>query len=137
MPEADPKAAFADFRNQFEIAIAAQLAGDTEPFKSLWSHKPDVMIFGAQGGMEKGWPEVGDRLDWVSGVVRARLTRLENVSTVIQGTIAMTADLEHMVRSLDGREYERTLRVTQAYRYEDGAWRIFYRHGDEFRPSGR
>lgn len=130
-------AAFAAFRKQFETAIAAQLAGDSDPFKALWSHKPDVMIFGAQGGMEKGWPEVGDRLDWVSGVVRARLTSLENVSTVINGTIALTADYEHMVRSLDGREFERTLRVTQGYRFEDGQWRIFYRHGDEFRPSGR
>jgi hypothetical protein len=129
-------AAFSAFRKQFETAIAAQLAGDSGPFKELWSHKPDVMIFGAQGGMEKGWPEVGDRLDWVSGVVRARLTSVENVSTVINGTIALTADLEHMVRSLDGREFERTLRVTQSYRFEDGMWKIFYRHGDEFRPSG-
>ena len=131
------EAAFAAFRAEFEKAIAAQLEGNTEPFKALWSHKPDVMIFGAQGGMERGWPEVGDRLDWVSGVVRARLTRLENVSTVISGPMALTADLEHMVRSLDGREYDRTLRVTQGYRFEDGVWKIFYRHGDEFRPSGR
>jgi hypothetical protein len=131
------EAAFSAFRKEFEVAIAAQLAGNSEPFKALWSHKSDVMIFGAQGGMEKGWPEVGERLDWVSGVVRARLTSVENVSTAINGTIALTADLEHMIRSLDGREFERTLRVTQAYRFEDGAWKIFYRHGDEFRPSGR
>lgn len=131
------EAAFAVFRAEFEKAIAAQLQGDSEPFKALWSHKPDVMIFGAQGGMERGWPEVGERLDWVTGRVKARLTRLENVSTVINGTIAMTADYEHMIRSLDGREYERTLRVTQGYRFEDGRWRIFYRHGDEYRPSGR
>ena len=131
------EAAFAAFRAEFEKAIAAQLQGDSEPFKALWSHKPDVMIFGAQGGMERGWPEVGERLDWVTGRVKARLTRLENVSTVVNGTIAMTADYEHMIRALDGREYERTLRVTQGYRFEDGQWRIFYRHGDEYRSSGR
>lgn len=131
------EAAFAAFRAEFEKAIAAQLEGDSEPFKALWSQKPDVMIFGAQGGMERGWPEVGERLDWVTGRVKARLTRLENVSTVINGTIALTADYEHMIRSLDGRDYERTLRVTQGYRFEDGAWKIFYRHGDEYRPSGR
>ncbi len=129
--------AFAAFRAEFEKAIAAQLEGNSEPFKALWSHKPDVMIFGAQGGMEQGWPEVGLRLDWVTSRVKARLTRVENVSTVINGTMALTADLEHMVRSLDGREFDRALRVTQGYRFEDGQWRIFYRHGDEFRPSGR
>lgn len=137
MTEAELKTAFAAFRAEFEKAIAAQLEGNSEPFKALWSHKPDIMIFGAQGGMERGWPEVGLRLDWVTGRVRARLTRLENVSTAMHGTMAMTADFEHMIRSLDGREYERTLRVTQAYRFEDGAWKIFYRHGDEYFPSGR
>ena len=137
MQQAELEAKFAGFRAAFEEAIAAQLQGDSEPFKALWSHKPDVMIFGAQGGMEKGWPEVGHRLDWVTGRVRARLTRLENVSTVMQGTMAMTADFEHMIRSLDSREFERTLRVTQAYRFEDSAWKIFYRHGDEYFPSGR
>lgn len=133
----DLDAAFAAFRTALEKAIAAQLAGDSEPFKALWSHKPDIMIFGAQGGMEQGWPEVGHRLDWVTGRVRARLTRLQNLSTVINGTMALTADFEHMIRSFEGREYARTLRVTQAYRFEDGAWKIFYRHGDEYFPSGR
>ena len=51
--------------------------------------------------------------------------------------MALTADFEHMIRSFEGREYARTLRVTQAYRFEDGAWKIFYRHGDEYFPSGR
>jgi hypothetical protein len=137
MQQAELEAKFAAFRAEFEKAIAAQLEGNSEPFQALWSHKPDIMIFGAQGGMEKGWPEVGHRLHWVTSRVRARLTRLENVTTVMQGTMAMTADFEHMIRSLDGREFERTLRVTQAYRFEDGAWRIFYRHGDEYFPSGR
>ena len=137
MQQAELEAKFAGFRAAFEKAIAAQLQGDSEPFKALWSHKPDVMIFGAQGGMEKGWPEVGHRLDWVTGRVQARLTRLENVSTAMQGTMAMTADFEHMIRSLDGREFERTLRVTHAFRFEDGAWKILYRHGDEYFPSGR
>jgi len=32
------EAAFAAFRIEFEKAIAAQLQGDTAPFKALWSH---------------------------------------------------------------------------------------------------
>lgn len=137
MTEADLKAAFAAFRVAFEKAITAQGEGNAEPFNALWSHKPDVMIFGALGGMERGWPEVGDRLRWAATKVSARITRLENISTAINGTMALTADLEHTERTLDGRTYERALRVTQAYRFEDGAWKIFYRHGDEYKPSGR
>ena len=133
----DVKAAFAAFRVEFEKALIAQGMGDAEPFNALWSHKPDVMIFGALGGMEKGWPEVGDRLRWAASKVSARITRLENISTTINGTMALTADLEHTIRTVDGHSSERTLRVTQAYRFEDGAWKIFYRHGDVFQASGR
>jgi hypothetical protein len=129
--------AFKTFRVRLEAAIAAQLQGNSEPYLALWSKKPDIMIFGALGGHEHGWPEVGERLRWAATKVEARLVRLENLATTVMGPMALTADLEHMIRRVDGREIERALRVTQAYRIEDGAWRVFYRHGDEFRPSGR
>ncbi|MEZ5855081.1 MAG: hypothetical protein R3D67_10195 [Hyphomicrobiaceae bacterium] len=83
------------------------------------------MIFGGLGGYEKGWPDVGERLRWAATKVEARLLRVENLSTVIIGDTRITADLEHMVRRLDGREFERALRVTHGIRIEDGAWRIF------------
>jgi hypothetical protein len=137
MTEAELKSAFAAFRVEFEKALVAQGAGNAEPFIALWSPKPDVMIFGALGGMERGWEEIGARLRWVTGQVSARITRLENLVTSINGTMALTADLEHTIRTIDGRSLERTLRVTQGYRFEDGAWKIFYRHGDVFQPSGR
>ncbi len=137
MSQADLEAAFTAFRAEFEKAIVILGEGNAEPVNALWSHKPDVMIFGALGGMEKGWPEVGDRLRWAASKVSARITGLENITTAIDGTMALTADLEHTVRTLDGRSFERTLRVTQGYRFEDGAWKIFYRHGDVYQPSGR
>lgn len=125
------------FRERFEAAVAAQLSGNSEPFKALWSHKPDVTIFGGLGGHEQGWPEVGIRLDWASKLVVARHVRLESLKTVVGPDMALTVDLEHMIRTVDGREIERALRCTQIYRLEDGDWRIFHRHADEYRPSGR
>lgn len=128
---------FAAFRRRMEPTIAAQLQGNSEPYLELWSRRPDIMIFGALGGAEHGWPEVGNRLRWAATKVDARLVRIETLASVVEGTMALTADLEHMVRRVDGREHERALRVTHGYRVEDGAWKIFYRHGDEYRPSGR
>ena len=63
--------------------------------------------------------------------------RLENLKTEIGTGIALCVDLEHMVRLIDGRSNPRALRVTQACRFENDAWRIFHRHADEFRASGR
>src|SRR5262249_34761734 len=59
------------FRASFEAALAEQLDGRTAAFKALWSHRPDVSIFGALHGLELGWAEVDARLDWVSERVRA------------------------------------------------------------------
>jgi ketosteroid isomerase-like protein len=42
-----------------------------------------------------------------------------------------------MVRQVDGKAVQRALRVTQVCRFEDGAWRIFHRHANEWQPSGR
>lgn len=128
---------FEAFRAHMAETVAGQLRGDSEPYLALWSHAPDIMIFGALGGFERGWPEIGHRLRWAATKVEARLVRIENLMTAVRGETAITADLEHMVRRVDGREIERALRVTHGYRVENGAWRIFYRHGDEYRPSGR
>ena len=95
------------------------------------------MIFGGLGGHERGYPEVFNRLRWAATKVDARMVRIENLSTVIEGTMAVTADLQHMVRIVDGSEHPRILRVTLGWRMEEDGWRIFYRHGDEYRPSGR
>jgi hypothetical protein len=128
---------FENFRAAMREAVAAQLEGNSEPFLALWSHRPDIHIFGALGGHERGWPEIGNRLRWAATKVDARLLRVECLFEAVRGETALTADLEHMIRTVDGRQIERALRVTHGYRVEDGAWRIFYRHGDEWRPSGR
>jgi ketosteroid isomerase-like protein len=44
--------------------------------------------------------------------------------------MAYTAGLEHTSASVDGRPRSYTLRVTQAYRREDGEWKVAHRHGD-------
>jgi len=129
--------AWGEFRAKLEAALAAQLAGNSEPFIALWSQKPDVFIFGGLGGFERGIGEIGPRLRWAAERVVATDFRLENLKTVIGEDMAVCVDLEHMVRIRDGQRQPRALRVTQVCRFEEGAWRIFHRHADEFRPSGR
>jgi hypothetical protein len=140
--EAPPAEASGDkrwrrFRATFEAALAAQLDGRPAAFKALWSRRPDVSILGTLDGLELGWPEVDARLDWVSERVRAIDLRLENLRTTVGADLAVTVDLERMRRLVDGQPVPRALRATQAYRLEDGEWKIFHRHADELRPSGR
>lgn len=137
MPTQDRLDAWAEFRRQLEPALAAQLSGNSEPFIALWSQKPDVFIFGGLGGYERGITEIAPRLRWAAERVVASQFRLEPLKTEIGQDMALCVDLEHMLRQLDGKFIQRALRVTQVCRFEDGAWRIFHRHADEYRPSGR
>lgn len=133
----DRMTAWTTFRAALEPALAQQLQGNSEPFIALWSRKPDVFIFGGLGGYERGITEIGPRLRWAAKHVIATEFRLENLKTEVGQEMAMCVDLEHMLRHADGKSNQRALRVTQVCRFEDGAWRIFHRHADEYRPSGR
>jgi len=118
------------FTARFQMTLAAQLEGKPEAFKALWSHGSDVSILEALGGPEHGWTEVGLRLDWASGQVRASDLRLENILTVVGTDMAVTVDLERMVRTVDGKQVPRVLRCTQVYRIE--GWRV-----EDLPPSRR
>ena len=133
----DRNSAWADFRAKLEPALAQQLQGNSEPFIALWSQSADVFIFGGLGGYERGIGEIGPRLRWASERVVATDFRWENLKTEVGTDLALTVDLEHMTRHVEGKAIVRALRVTQVCRFEDGAWRIIHRHADEWRPSGR
>ena len=129
--------AWTEFRAALEPALAQQLQGNSEPFIALWSPKSDVFIFGGLGGYERGIAEIGPRLRWAAQHVIATDFRWENLKTDVGADMAVTVDLEHMVRHVDGHSRQRALRVTQVCRLEDGQWRIVHRHADEYRASGR
>jgi ketosteroid isomerase-like protein len=112
-------------------ALGDLVEGRPEPFKALWSHADDVVIMGAFGGHECGWEQVSARLDWAAVGIKATDRTSENVVTVVRDDLAYTVDLEHMTRHADGRAQPRTLRCTQAYRRENGEWKVVLRHADE------
>ena len=112
-------------------ALAELVEGRPEPFKALWSHADDVVIMGAFGGYERGWPQVSARLDWAAKGINASDRVSENVVTAVGNDVAYTVDLERMTRHTGDQPQPRTLRCTQVYRREDGEWKVVLRHADE------
>ena len=51
--------------------------------------------------------------------------------TVVGDDLAYTVDLEYMTRHAGDQPQPRTLRRTQAYRRENGEWKVILRHADE------
>jgi hypothetical protein len=54
------------FLDRLREALTAVANGDPEPMKALCSHSDAISQCGFWGGVERGWAEVGERLDWVA-----------------------------------------------------------------------
>ena len=126
----------ADFGAMLSRVEAAQVElvrGRAEAFKALWSHGDDVTLIGGLGGpIEKGWPQVSKRLDWVSTQYSEGSRTHQEVSRVVGGGFAHVVQRETLTyrAPADGRQITQELRTTMVFRLESGQWRIVHRHAD-------
>jgi ketosteroid isomerase-like protein len=119
-----------------EAADNALLNGDPEPRMRLWSHHDPVTLFGAERS-GTGWAEVSEVFRWLSTHLSQGELRLEILAADVRGELAYTVAYEHTRVSFDGGPVRSVrLRVTHAYRREDGAWKIVHRHGDGLESGG-
>lgn len=104
--------------------------GDPAPRRALWSRNEPVSVLGAWRNAH-GQQEI-DELFTVLGRSFSDCTsyEFELQACDVVGDMAYTAGLEHSSASVDGEPRTYTLRATQVYRREDGAWRVAHRHGD-------
>jgi ketosteroid isomerase-like protein len=128
-----PSSEYADLEEFIQRCLEGlshQVSGHSEPFLEVWSHADDVAILGAVGSYVQGWEHVrthllgaSQRLDW-SGLT------VERLLSTASGDLGVTVVLEHMTRNSDDGPPSRTLRTTQAYRRENGRWRLILRHAN-------
>lgn len=109
--------------------------GDPAPRRALWSRSEPVTVLGAWRNAA-GQTEI-DRLFTDLGKSFSNCTSFEYdiLAWDVVGDMAYTAFLEHTSTSVNGEPRTYTLRVTQVYRREDGAWRVVHRHGDTVSPN--
>jgi ketosteroid isomerase-like protein len=108
------------------------LRGNPQPLKLLYSHRDDVTVLGGFGGFERGWSEVGPRLEWAASHFSDGTYRQEDVSAIVGSDLALTVTIERYTVRIDRapRETAHELRVTQVFRREGDAWKLVHRHGD-------
>jgi ketosteroid isomerase-like protein len=104
--------------------------GNSALRKALWSRNEPVSVLGAWRNAH-GQREV-DQLFSALGKSFSDCTSysFELLAVDVVGDMAYTAGLEHTSASVDGQPRTYTLRATQVYRREGGAWRVAHRHGD-------
>ena len=112
-----------------QAADAAIHAGDPGPRIALWSHTDPTTLFCANLDAV-GWDEVEPTFhtvaSWFSDSVDFRI---EVVAAEASGDLAHSVTFEHSTTKFEGTERSYTLRVPNAYRRENGQWRLVHRHG--------
>ena len=104
--------------------------GDAAPRRALWSRHEPVSVLGA-------WRAAygQQELDQLFTALGESFSNCESYAFELQacdvaGDMAYTAGLEHTSASVEGQPRSYTLRATQVYRHEDGAWKVAHRHAD-------
>jgi ketosteroid isomerase-like protein len=103
--------------------------GDAGPRRAIWSRNEPVTVLGALKNAS-GQQEV----DELFALLAERFSdctsyEFELLEAEVLGDTAYTVGLEHTSASVDGVPRTYTLRATQIYRREDGAWKVAHRHG--------
>ena len=131
---ADESGASAPSCSDFERGTTRFINGDPGPWKANVSQRDDVTLMGGWGIVAHGWTDTSARYDWAARrfVESDAVLQVEYVSTVVSGDLAYTVAIERStVRLADTpATAPMTLRVTHAFRKEDGRWKLLHRHAD-------
>jgi ketosteroid isomerase-like protein len=111
-------------------AERAMMSGDDGPRRAIWCRTEPVSALGA-------WRNAVGREQLVEAfeVLATSFSEctdyaLELISFDVVDDMAYTVGYERIAASIDGQPRTLTLRATQVYRREDGAWRVAHRHAD-------
>jgi ketosteroid isomerase-like protein len=121
-----------EFIEKLEAAEQEFIQGRPAAFQALWSHADDVTLCGGFGGVERGWKNVTNRLNWVSTKYADGTRTREEISKMVCVDFAYLVQTE-VIRSRVASQTEMStqeLRATMVFRREADGWRIVHRHAD-------
>lgn len=103
--------------------------GDAGPRRAIWSRNDPVTVLGAWKNAS-GQQELDGLFDHLADSFSDCTSyEFELLEAEVRGDTAYTVGFEHTSASVSGVPRTYTLRATQIYRREDGAWRVAHRHG--------
>lgn len=118
---------------QYHLAAAEFVKGNSEPYKALFSQGEDVTVANPFGPPARGWENVRATIEraaslWSEGEV----VGFENVATFATDDLGYIVEIERFRARIGGSEEAApiVLRTTSILRREEGAWRILHRHAD-------
>jgi ketosteroid isomerase-like protein len=125
---------FEEFMEHQRPRVAAAFVnGDPGPLREISATADPATFYGPGGGIEHGSAHVLAGNDKAAKQFqRGGTTELEVFHNGHDGQLAYWTGLQHAVVRLEGKAepVPMTLRVTEIFRRESGAWKLMHRHAD-------
>ena len=109
---------FKAFLPKWEQYIDSISSGSPTLVKENASHSNDITIFGAFGGYEKGWEQVGARYDWAASQMKGsqpKKSKIDYIDIIVSGDLAYTVALASTIQGATTVEKDAKLRVTEIF----------------------
>ena len=128
---------FESFLEERRRVAAAFVNGDPGPLGEISTRMDPATIFGPNGGTERGASHVLEVNEKGSRRFHGGTTQLEILHSGESGDLAYWTGIQRAsVKVEDGRDaVPMTLRVTEIFRRENGAWKLVHRHADPLSES--
>jgi ketosteroid isomerase-like protein len=127
----DDEPAVADAAAHFYTALNAMFTGDLSLMKQVWSHADDVTYMGPDGGFQIGWAQVLANWEKQAAQKLGGQVKPENMRIVAGRHLAVTQNYEKGENTnAQGRTQTVSIRATNVFRKEDGAWKMIGHHTD-------
>ena len=108
----------------FYTALNAMFTGDVDPMKEVWSHAEDVTCMGPDGSVKVGWNEVLANWEVQTKMKLGGEIRHEQIMATVGQDLAVVQCREVGENVIDGKPIAVSLRATNVFRKENGAWKM-------------
>jgi NAD(P)H-dependent FMN reductase/ketosteroid isomerase-like protein len=125
--------AFDAFMKERQKIAADYVNGDATSLKAIVTHSEPATFFSPRGDHLEGADTVAGRYERdAASFHKGGSTDLEVLQSSASGELAFWSGLQHAKARMgkNGDATEMTLRVTEVFRFEDGAFKLVHRHAD-------
>jgi ketosteroid isomerase-like protein len=127
----DDEQAVRDAAAKFYSALNAMFTGDAGPMKDVWSHAADVTYMGPGGGLTQGGPAVLAVWEAQAALKLGGDAQSADLHVTAGQDLAITHNWERGQNvGADGKVEVVSIRATNVFRKEGGAWKMIGHHTD-------
>ncbi|MFE0014690.1 YybH family protein [Mesorhizobium sp. NPDC059054] len=122
---------FMTFMRERDQAALAYCQGDAAPVNALTTEHGPASFFGPDGHAVQGPEEI--KAAFSKGAMAFGVngnSHLEIVQSGSEGEIAYWCGFQYAEVDMDGKMVPMSLRITELFRREAGAWKLVHRHAD-------